>query len=327
MMAALVALLAALLLAAAFGRWRASALVGGIHRGVASVECGARACVLDALTEPSLLRWRGDSERRAAIALAWRVADIERSLSGSNLSFSTKWCVGATCSDHALFLNVNADIAVEANVSVRLHDRTVLPFDAFWASASARNGAWRYAGLTLDRERDVELTRAADFAVPRATLSGRSISGWAGRTTMVWLSSAGVEAQLHYDELHNTFVQLVGRKEIVLLPPNASAWLRLYPRPHPLQRQSRFRVPLRRSGSMQAAPACSSDSEEGYALVVGDAERGCGADALSWIGSAPEAAAAYRRAAHRVVLHPGDTLYIPPYWYHAGACILFTHHT
>ena len=310
--ATLVALLAAA--AAAFLHLRASAPVDNIYRGVATVACGERDCALDALAEPSLLRWHNDAARRAAIEVAWRVPDIERSLSGSNLSFSTKWCLPASCSDGALFLNVNADIAAEANVSVRLHDRTILPFGEFWASASARDGTWRYAGLTLDRERDVELTRAADVAAPRATLSGRSRRAWAAR---LWFSSAGVEAQLHYDELHNAFVQLVGRKEIVLLPPNASTWLRLYPRPHPLQRQSRFRVPLHRSARAPAVPVCTCASEEGYALVVADAERGCGADALGWIDTAPEAAAAFSRAARRVVLHPGDTLYIPPYWYHA----------
>ena len=52
-----------------------------------------------------------------------------------------------------------------------------------------------------------------------------------------WLSSPGMRTHTHFDNDHNLFVQLVGRKRFVLWPPNQTGRLCPYPRLHPLWRQ------------------------------------------------------------------------------------------
>lgn len=95
----------------------------------------------------------------------------------------------------------------------------------------------------------------------------------------LWLSSPEVALHTHFDQDHNFFVQIHGRKRIVLFPPSASDWLYPYPRTHPLWHKSQvdFQRPVR--------------------SVFPDYDR-----ALS--------------SALQVTLEPGDLLYIPPYWWH-----------
>lgn len=93
----------------------------------------------------------------------------------------------------------------------------------------------------------------------------------------VWLSHPGVVAQTHYDTQHNFFTQILGVKRVTLFPPRQEVYL--YPNIHRSFRQSQARL-----------------------------ERG--GDALLF----PELVSA--ETALQVDLHPGQTLYIPPNWFH-----------
>lgn len=296
-------------------------------RSVHRVDCSAHTtgCQLERLAAPALLVFPNDAQRRLAIALAWSDLRMRRAIGSEILSWSTKRCVAGDARCRArpsLFLNVNAELARQADLNIRLHARSSQTFEQFWteAATSRGEGVWRYAAIELDRSlpSDADLAAAIDTAAPpnaSLTFRGSTTPEWAERS-MLWLSTAGVEAQLHYDELHNVFVQLRGHKEMLLLPPNASAHVRLFPRQHPFQRQARVTAP--RVGGRLTRVACNGAGAEaeagaGVSISVGDAEKGCGAAALVSSGEY----GGWETEGRRVVLSPGDTLYVPPFWYHA----------
>ncbi|XP_062517999.1 HSPB1-associated protein 1-like [Corticium candelabrum] len=95
-------------------------------------------------------------------------------------------------------------------------------------------------------------------------------------TVHFWIGSKSVIAHMHYDTSHNFHTVVYGRKKFILMPPSEYSTLRLYPFIHPYYRQSQVNV-------------------------SGD-------------GANSNMQALTRR--QEVVLYPGDTLYIPPYWFH-----------
>ena len=141
--------------------------------------------------------------------------------------------------------------------------------------------------------------------VPAATPAERAAAAAAGsalprnRTTLrLWLGGGGVLARTHYDKGHNLFVQLVGRKRVLLWPPSELPALHLYPANHEAFRQSQ--VPLVR---------------EAAAATAGDAAAPPAAAALA--ARFPLWDAERAATARLAELGPGDLLYIPPYWAHA----------
>ncbi|OQR94603.1 hypothetical protein ACHHYP_20053 [Achlya hypogyna] len=105
--------------------------------------------------------------------------------------------------------------------------------------------------------------------------------------TKLWLGGAGVMANLHYDATHNVFHQVTGTKRFLLFPPAAYAGLALYSRLHPHHRQSRLDLSQPRAALVAAFPA--------FATV---------ADTMV-----------------DVTLAAGDTMYLPPFWFH---CVVTT---
>lgn len=58
--------------------------------------------------------------------------------------------------------------------------------------------------------------------------------------TTIWLSSKHTITPLHFDISHNFFVQVFGSKHFLLLPPNETTTLSLYPSLHPGRQSVRF---------------------------------------------------------------------------------------
>uniref|UniRef100_A0A6B2L6Y7 JmjC domain-containing protein n=1 Tax=Arcella intermedia TaxID=1963864 RepID=A0A6B2L6Y7_9EUKA len=56
----------------------------------------------------------------------------------------------------------------------------------------------------------------------------------------IWLGQNGVVAQTHYDESHNYYAQIYGKKKFILSPPEEYKKLNLYPKLHPGQRESQI---------------------------------------------------------------------------------------
>ncbi len=96
--------------------------------------------------------------------------------------------------------------------------------------------------------------------------------GGAGKAASnVWVGGANQTTSLHFDASANLFVQVVGSKKVVLLPPKAYPLVKHFPDSHAHARQS-------------PTPVDPYLVEE--------------------LGGAT------------LTVHPGDVLYIPPYWFH-----------
>ena len=93
----------------------------------------------------------------------------------------------------------------------------------------------------------------------------------------VWLGQRGVRTPLHYDYYNNIYLQILGKKRFLILPPSHHNDVNLYPSLHPAHRSSQianFTAALTVSATSRAAPA------------------------------------------YEVVLEPGDVLFLPALWLH-----------
>lgn len=95
----------------------------------------------------------------------------------------------------------------------------------------------------------------------------------------VWMGSDGTVAQTHYDESHNAFVQVAGRKRFFVHPPRSALVAQLHPHLHPGARLSQLDF------------GAHAEHEQGG----GPARLGA-----AWV----------------VDLGPGDWMYLPPFWLH-----------
>ena len=102
------------------------------------------------------------------------------------------------------------------------------------------------------------------------------------RETFVWLSPSGTVTPTHYDVSHNFFVQLHGRKRVLLFPPQS--WQQLYLQPvlHPGALSTQIDIGNITAATRQTFPHFA---KEHVFAVQAD-------------------------------LEPGDVLYIPPLWLH-----------
>ena len=128
-------------------------------------------------------------------------------------------------------------------------------------------------------------------------------------TNLLLVGKEGLVTPAHYDEQHNFFSQLQGRKQVILYSPGD--WDKLYPFPvhHACDRQSQVDV-----FSQGAWPACGgliplSSLEDEAAQSVRIFAANGGADAARF----PRFGAA---TAYEALVHPGEMLYIPCYWWH-----------
>lgn len=104
-----------------------------------------------------------------------------------------------------------------------------------------------------------------------------------GYAANLWMGSANITAYMHYDESHNLFAQIYGRKRFVLLPPECHRYFKLHPHLHSSQRNVQF---------------------DGSKIELPDL-------LLSSMLTASKPPLAYE-----VSLSPGDVLYLPPFWFH-----------
>jgi hypothetical protein len=109
--------------------------------------------------------------------------------------------------------------------------------------------------------------------------AGGGVAG-ASQGLNLWLASRGVVAGCHFDSADNVFLQLHGNKSFVLFPPDEWPILSLYPRLHPLTRQTKVDID---------SPRCDLF---------------------------PEYCSHAVRYARIAVLAPGDVLFLPAFWFH-----------
>ena len=128
---------------------------------------------------------------------------------------------------------------------------------------------------------DLSRTSWSSFHVVEPELS----EGLAGQGSdfwepMLWLSQPGVVAQTHFDLQHNFFTTIFGVRRFTFFPPTYD--MNLYPNIHRSFRQSQLRL----------------EGEQ---------------DAMWFMRGLQNMS---KKEIYQIDLLPGETLYIPPYWYH-----------
>lgn len=93
-----------------------------------------------------------------------------------------------------------------------------------------------------------------------------------------WFGSEGVTAYTHYDTSHNLHTIIQGRKKFIIFPPSAYKYLKLYPSIHTFYRQVQVDI--------------LNLTQQEYRELL------------------------FETSIVEVVLRRGETLYIPPYWFH-----------
>jgi len=188
-----------------------------------------------------------------------------------------------------------------------------IPFHVFVDTATTANvpylyytaplDDWRMVGLGQDME-GVDRLAVADPVVLSLTMQGEQGNGRsdygpedteggaqdmsvtdedlqaaaaAASVATLWMSHPNVTAHAHYDRSHNFLTQLIGRKRVLLYPPRQHAYLYPFPHTHVSYHQSQV------------------DFNDPDVLTFPDFARAGAVEA---------------------VLEPGDTLYIPPFWWH-----------
>lgn len=131
----------------------------------------------------------------------------------------------------------------------------------------------------------------------------------------LWIGNARSVTALHRDNYENVYVQVTGRKSFVLLPPLCQPCVNEHDLPPAHYERRRRR---RRRG--EGPPDDDDDNEDDDLVLVMDDEGAAPAVPFAtWDPDHPAAnATPYSPLASpvRVVLDPGDMLYLPAMWYH-----------
>lgn len=114
---------------------------------------------------------------------------------------------------------------------------------------------------------------------------------WQPAMLNTWMGSAGSTAPLHHDPFDNFFIQIYGRKRFILFPPVEHHNLYVYPKTHPRNRQSQVNLD---------------------ASIDGDVAR----DTLHTHPAIRHFPDLLKAKGIEVILNPGDTMYLPPFWFH-----------
>jgi len=152
------------------------------------------------------------------------------------------------------------------------------PARASTVLVSARDGRFTQANGELGRDLKPVIDDIMRAVTPK-TMS-HAVQG------NLWMSSGGSTTLAHFDASHNLFVQLIGRKRVYLLPPNATQLLPLHPCLSSGHRSLRDGTWLHETLHCDHCKVANSLSK-----------------------LACEGAIA-------TTLFPGEALYIPPFWLH-----------
>ncbi|KAF3047065.1 hypothetical protein E8E12_010942 [Didymella heteroderae] len=208
----------------------------------------------------------------------------------------------------------NADSVVSlpnsGSVFVKPHERTEdfsAVLDAIrLQSHSANNadgGLVRYAQTQNDNLRDEYTSLFSD--VPSSIAFARVALDQAPDAVNFWLGSAASTTALHKDNYENIYVQILGRKHFVLLPPVDAPCV---------NEQSVL------AGTYAPKPPSETIGGEGKeGLVIQIDDPPAYVPFATWDPDSPHAnATPYSTYAQpmRVTLEEGDMLYLPALWYH-----------
>ena len=190
-----------------------------------------------------------------------------------------------------------------------LCDRTDgVPFHEAWSHVAAHAAGDTDRRCYFRAPLAVELRRDIDFTAARVVFGGEAeeekVKGsgadgtnapphpFSERTSSVWVSSPGCVTPLHFDLCHGLLTQLGGTKRVLLIAPEHSRSTHRNPPSHANPNSSPVDLPLWLGDSPHDEDAADTERRKypKVANVVGEV--------------------------YECVLTPGDTLYIPPFWWH-----------
>ena len=211
-----------------------------------------------------------------------------------------------------LFSRDNSNFLGRGEMCDRTDD---VPFREAWshvaAHAAGRTDRRCYfrAPLAVELRRGIDFTAASAIfgavaeenakANAKATKTDQSNAPpppFSERTSSVWVSSPGCVTPLHFDLCHGLLTQLSGTKRVLLVAPEHSRSLHRNPPSHANPNSSPVDLPL----------------------WLGDASRD--EDVVEERRRHPRVANVVGEV-YECVLTPGDTLYIPPFWWHHVATL------
>ena len=211
-----------------------------------------------------------------------------------------------------LFSRDNSNFLGRGGMCDRTDD---VPFREAWshvaAHAAGRTGRRCYfrAPLAVELRRGIDFTAAsavfgavaeaktkANAKAVKTDQSSAPPPPFSERTSSVWVSSPGCVTPLHFDLCHGLLTQLSGTKRVLLVAPEHSRSLHRNPPSHANPNSSPVDLPL----------------------WLGDASRD--EDVVEERRRHPRVANIVGEV-YECVLTPGDTLYIPPFWWHHVATL------
>jgi hypothetical protein len=131
----------------------------------------------------------------------------------------------------------------------------------------------------------------------------------------LWMSSKGVRASTHYDMEHNYFLQLNGTKKFVISSPIHLDVFQPFSYLHPCWRQSQYPHLLNLS-SIASSPHFSERKRSRKKVSTKETSPETPEYCLQ-----NETTGSDSSSVHEVLLHPGQLLYIPPFFYHSVTAI------
>jgi hypothetical protein len=136
----------------------------------------------------------------------------------------------------------------------------------------------------------------------------------------LWMTSGHTSASPHYDMEHNFFLQVNGSKRFIISSPSHYALFQPFSSLHPSWRQSRHRN-LTSSEAIKDRlmdpKACEYYPERKNACVQKASQNNDNGVCVEKVPSSGAAIGEVAPGIHEVILHPGQMLYIPPFFFHS----------
>lgn len=201
-------------------------------------------------------------------------------------------------SDNNIFPYYNTDLAKKLMSFQREYEVRNVSREQFCLDHESVDSTKKYHYYSGDiMQPEFELLRR-DLPLQELFSNMKSMIGLTGH---LWLGEPHVAATMHYDAVHNIFIQLFGRKKIRLISPKYIDRLKLYGRHHPFSCQSRYLD----VHSNRFIPRNSFSLVKQSHLDVPIIDN-CDVSDVQII---------------EVELNPMDILYIPPYWMHDATAL------
>lgn len=158
--------------------------------------------------------------------------------------------------------------------------------------------------------RHLDLTSFPEVAARLPLTRAKRLCGPRIKSANLWLGDGRVQSAVHWDGHDNLLLQLEGRKQVLLLPPDAVGALGF--------RRFKYHAWCLEDDEVASISqgACLAPQFADHAHCKADVDNHCTFDAFSATADVP---LEIRRRAFLATLEPGQALFVPALWHHAVA--------